>query len=149
MKKKTHRHPDNGGNKRAKRWLGSYDDPDGNEVSKAFRTRAAADKWGKAREAEVERGEWIDPRAGKTLVRAEGQKWLRLRRGGYGTRARYTSVWHNHVEPAFGERPVKSIKPSELAEYFQGLALTHGYPTQQSAITQPPHASNPMCEGRD
>ena len=133
VKQKTARHPDRGGNRKARRWLGIYTNPDGQEKSQAFRTQAMAKKWAAAREAEVERGEWIDPAAGNVPVGAEGQKWLRLRRGSYATRARYESVLRNHVGPAFGHRPVRSVKPSELAGFFADLARTHGFATQEAA----------------
>ncbi len=39
IKRKTARHPDNGGSKMAKRWLAIWIGPDGGEKSKAFQGR--------------------------------------------------------------------------------------------------------------
>jgi integrase len=71
-------------------------------------------------EADVERGEYVDPRAGREKFGAVAAKYLRLRQVGGGSRRRYESVNRNHVEPAFGSRSVKSIRPSDILEWLQG-----------------------------
>ncbi len=50
-------------------------------------------------------------------------------------------------------RPVRDIPLMPTSNQQPGKLFPTRYTklqtTQQSAITQPPHASNPMCEGRD
>ena len=72
-REKTARHPDRGGNPKAKRWLAVWPDPDGNEHTKAFAKQADAKKYGDRMEADADRGEYIDPKAGKGNV----LEWLR------------------------------------------------------------------------
>lgn len=120
QRRKTARHPDRGGSKTAKRWLAVWLDPDGKECSKVFRLEDAAKKYGNKMEADVERGEYIDPKAGRELFGAVAVKYLRLRKVGGSSHRTYESIYRNHVKPALGERSVKSIQPSEIAAWLRG-----------------------------
>lgn len=134
IRRKTARHPDNGGGKDAKRWLAIWIDADGKEKSKAFRIKERAKAHGDRMEADVERGEYIDPAAGKVLYGDLGRRWLRLRDVGGSTDRRYESAFRLHIEPTFGHRQVKSVKPSEVLEWLRDLAETHGASTQETAV---------------
>jgi integrase len=123
-RRKTSRHPDRGGNKDAKRWLAIWLDPDGNEKSRAFTTQDAAKKYAAKMEADAERGEYVDPKAGREKFSAVAVKHLRLRKVGAVSRQRYESVYRNHVEPAFGARSVKSVRPSEISGWLEGLTVS-------------------------
>lgn len=130
-RRKTARHPDRGGNRNAKRWLAIWLGPDGREVSKAFATQDAAKKYAAKMEADAERGEYVDPKAGREQFGALARKHLRLRKVGAGSRRRYESVNRRHIEPVFGDRAVKSIRPSEIAEW-----LRHGPVSEMSVSLQ-------------
>jgi len=132
-RRKTARHPDRGGSKVAKRWLAIWIDPDGAEKSRAFRLEDAAKKYAAKMEADAERGEYVDPKAGREKFGAVAVKALRLRKVGASSRQRYESVYRNHVSPAFGERPVKGIRPSEVAEWLDELGKARSIPLQQAA----------------
>jgi integrase len=119
-RRKTARHPDRGGNKNAKRWLAIWITPDGREASKAFTTQDAAKKYAGKQESDAERGEYVDPKAGREKFDAVATTHLRLLKVGAGTRRRYESVYRNHIKDQFGERTVKSIKPSEIKEWLNG-----------------------------
>ena len=117
-RRKTARHPDRGGNDKAKRWLAVWLDPDRKERTRAFTTQDAARKYAAKMEADAERGEYVDPKAGRELFGAVAAKWLRLCEVGGSSRRSYESVYRNHVGPVFGERSVKSIRPSEIREWL-------------------------------
>lgn len=117
-RRKTARHPDRGGNDKAKRWLAVWLDPDRAEKTRAFTTQDAAKKYAAKMEADAERGEYVDPKAGREQFGAVAVKWLRLCQVGGSTRRAYESVYRNHVDPAFGQRAVKSIRPSEIREWL-------------------------------
>jgi integrase len=119
-KRKTARHQDNGGNKNAKRWLAVWIDPDGNEKTKAFAKQDAAKKYAEKMEADGERGDYVDPKAGKSKFGELARKHLRLRDIGGSTRERYDSIYRHHVEPEFGHRPVAAIKASDVVEWLRG-----------------------------
>jgi integrase len=133
--RKTGRHPANGGNKDAKRWQAVWTDPDGNEKTRTFHKKTDAIAHGRKMEADAERGEYIDPKAGSEKLGPLARKHLGLNRNiGAGTRRQYESALKNHVEPAFGGRPVKGIKPSEIAEWLNGPLSSYSAGIQQTAF---------------
>jgi integrase len=119
VKRKTSKHPDNGGSRDAKRWLAVWLDPDGKEVTKAFAKTSDARAYAAKMEGDAERGEYIDKDAGKARFGELALKWLRLRDVGASSMVRYESVYRNHVEPAFARRPVKAVRPSDVAEWLR------------------------------
>jgi integrase len=118
-RQKTARHPDCGGNKNAKRWLAVWADPDGNERTKAFAKQDAARKYAERMEADAERGEYVDPKAGREKFGELAVKYLRLRDIGGTSRVRYESVYRNQVRDVFSDRAVRSIRPSEILEWLR------------------------------
>lgn len=135
IKVKTKRHPDRGGNKDAKRWLAIWIGPDGKEKTQAFRLQDKALKHARKQEEDIDRDEYIDREAGKKLFGPLAAKWIRLRDVTSGSRDRYEGANRLHVEPAFGQRQVKSIKPSEVLEWLRALSAKHEHATQDIAYT--------------
>jgi integrase len=119
---------------RGKRWLSVWHDEDGQERAKAFSTKDAADKHWQAMETDRERGEYIDPKAGRELLRGTGKRWLASRVVDPATQIRYESLFRLHVEPAFGRRQVKAIKPSEIQAWLAGLDGKFGVSTAAGAF---------------
>jgi hypothetical protein len=130
-RKKTSRHPDNGGNKNARRWLAVWITPDGKEATRAFATQDAARKYAAKMEADAERGEYIAPKAGQEKFGDLARKHLKLRDVGAASRSRYDSAFRNHIEPVFGNRTVKAIKPSEILEWLRKLGATRSTAMQE------------------
>jgi integrase len=116
-----------------KRWLSVWHDEAGNEVSRAFAAKDAADKHWQAMETDRERGDYLDPRAGKESLGAIGKRWLASRVVDPSTRIRYESLWRLHVEPTFGSRAVKAIKPSAIQAWLAALDSRHGSSTAAGA----------------
>lgn len=121
---KTRKHPANGGNKDAKRWLAIWLDPDGSEKTRAFSKKTAAVNHARKQEGDVDRGEYIDPRAGDELLGAVAAKYLRLRDVGGTTRIKYESSYRNQVEGTFARRKIKSVKPSEVLEWLRSPQMS-------------------------
>jgi integrase len=84
-------------------------------------------------ESDLERGEYIDPDSGKVMFGAIAAKWLDLRQVGASSRRRYESVYRLHVAPAFADRRVKSILPSEVRAWLNQLSETYSTSTQGTA----------------
>jgi integrase len=118
-KRKTSKHPDRGGNKDAKRWLAVWLDPDGKEVTQAFAKKKSAEDYAKKMEGDAERGDYIAKGAGKEKVGDLAEKWIRFRDVGGSSRERYEGVFRNQVQPAFGHRSVKGVKPTEILEWLR------------------------------
>jgi len=119
-RRKTSRHPDQGGNPQAKRWLALWIGSDGQEHSKAFAKQSDAQKYGTAMEADALRGiRYADPRRGAITVREYGEdvflpSMLHLRPNSTDT---YTSHLRNHVYPALGARRIGSITRTDVQSF--------------------------------
>lgn len=133
QRRKTARHPDRGGNRDACRWLACWTGPDGKEKTRAFQTKDAAAKHARKMESDLDRGEYIDPDSGKVLLGAIAAKWLDLRQVGAASLRRYESVYRMHIAPEFADRRVKSVLPSEVLKWLQGLGETYSTSTQETA----------------
>jgi len=120
-KAKTSRHPDMGGDPKAKRWLAVWI-VEGRERTQAFSTEKAAIAHAAKMQADIERGEYLDPAAGNAAVATLARKWLRLCEVTAGSARRYESIWRVHIEPAFGRRPAGSVSASECAAWSKSLA---------------------------
>jgi integrase len=132
--RKTAKHPASGGNSDAKRWQAVWTDPDGNEKTRTFYKKTDATAHGRKMEADAERGEYIDPKAGNELVGPLARKHLRLLKIGASTRQLYEINLRRHVEPEFAHRPVKGVKPSEIVEWLRGPLSSYSASVQQTAF---------------
>ncbi|WP_051084899.1 phage integrase central domain-containing protein [Kribbella catacumbae] len=118
---------------RGKRWLAGWVDPLGKERTKAFSTKGAAERHGNAMETDRERGEYIDPRAGKVRFEEVAERWLASRVVDPATAIRYESVLRLHVTPVFGRRQLRTIRPSEIAAWVVDLNTRFGSSTARAA----------------
>src|SRR5205814_1925053 len=59
-----------------KRWRVRYLDPDGKERSRSFDRKADAERFKDTTAADVRRGTWMDPDAGKITLRKYAEGWL-------------------------------------------------------------------------
>ena len=55
--------------KRGNRWQARYRGPDGRERTARFERKVDAQSWLDTHSAYIARGQWIDPMAGRTLLR--------------------------------------------------------------------------------
>jgi integrase len=119
---KTKRVP-NARHGKGKRWLACWLDPDGQEKAKAFATKTPADKYWRDQEAARDRGEYVDPKAGRELVSDLAARWLASVSVDPATEERYDEIWRLHVKEEFGKRKVKTMtKPSEIQSFLSGLS---------------------------
>lgn len=116
-----------------KRWLACWEDPDGFERSQAFRVKDAAKKYWQRMESDKERGEYYDHRAGKALLGEVAKRWFDSRAVDPASMIHYENVWRLHIEPEFGRRQVKSIKPSEVAAFQNQLRSRYRTSTVSTA----------------
>jgi integrase len=107
---------------KGKRWLACWIDPDGREKSRAFKIQAAADKYWQGMETDKERGDYRDPGAGKALFSDLGKRWIASRVVDPSSIMRYETAYRLHVEPTFGRRQVRAIKPSQIQSWIGQLS---------------------------
>ncbi|TCO41011.1 site-specific recombinase XerD [Kribbella antiqua] len=119
---------------RGKRWLGVWIDPHGKERSKAFETKVRAVQYATGMETDRDRGDYLDPNAGKARLDELWPRWIGSRTVDPASEIQYESKWRLHVQPMFGRRMVKSIVPSEIAVWLTDLISAHGPSTARGAF---------------
>lgn len=99
-----------------KRWRVQYVSPDGRHRTKqGFKRKADAQAWADQNATLVRSGEWVDQATQKRPVGDYHKLWdARLDKRAEGTRRVYRPCWEQHVKPVWGDRPVSSIRPSEV-----------------------------------
>lgn len=110
------------------RWLARWRDPSGRQRKKSFPRRVDAERFLIELQAEMNRGRYIDPSAGKLRFSHYADRWL----SGLGhlkasTAERYRDIVRGIVVPKWGDWPLASIARSDIASWIgdlsdQGLA---------------------------
>jgi hypothetical protein len=86
-----------------------YLDPVGAERSKSFKTKPEAEAFRDTTAADVRRGNWLDPDAGKITLRAFAADWLAMQAFGATTREAVEQRLRVHVLPALGDRTLGEL----------------------------------------
>ena len=104
------------------RWRARYRDPSGRERSKSFARKVDAERFLRHVEADLVRGQWVDPRQGQTTVGELAERWFATTATlKPKTREDYRSLLHNHILPAFGNRAVASLDTLAVRAWLAGL----------------------------
>lgn len=113
------RHPKSG------RWQVRYRDPSGRQRAKNFDRRHDAERFQATVVADVVRGEYLDPRLGKTTVGEFAEQWRATREHmAQATQDHDRHLLSNHILPVFGARPVAGLRQSEIAAWLSKLNLS-------------------------
>jgi integrase len=110
------------------RWRARVIDPDGRERNKSFRTKAEAFTVTTA--ADVRRGSYIDPDAGKTTLQAFAENWLGMQTDWEAsTREAVEMRLRRHVYPKLGGYTLAQLaqRPSIVQSWRAGLGLSAAY----------------------
>ncbi|MGH2827770.1 MAG: tyrosine-type recombinase/integrase [Actinomycetota bacterium] len=71
---------------------------------------------------DIERGEWIDPKVGRTRFAVYAAGWFASTSHlAPGTRLNVEGRLRNHIIPAFGEAPMSAIRPEHVREWVAHL----------------------------
>jgi hypothetical protein len=95
-----------------RRWRVRYAGPDGRERSKSFDRKVDADRFRAQAEADVQRGTWIDPAAGKITLRRYAAEWLKAQTFDEATRENTERRLRLHVYPVLGDRTLGQLAAS-------------------------------------
>jgi integrase len=108
------------------RYRARYIGPDGTEKSKSFpdRQKRLAEQWLANIEADMSRGQYIDPRAGKITLQQYATDWLASQTTDPSTRVAVESRLRLHAFPYLGNRPLSSFQPSHLRAWVRLLEDT-------------------------
>lgn len=105
------------------RWLARWRDPSGRQRKKSFTRKVDAERFLSQLMAEMNRGNYLDPAAGKITVGSFVATW----EAGLGhlkasTAARYRDVARTHVVPRWGAWPLAKVARSDIARWVGDLA---------------------------
>lgn len=107
---------------KGKRWQARYDDPNGREITALFATKTEAEAEIVKQEAAKQSGSWLDPKAGRiTVARFAHDVWLPSLNIKSRSRRGRESVLRLYLEPEWGHREIRSIRPSEAGAWQQLL----------------------------
>ncbi|MET8682572.1 tyrosine-type recombinase/integrase [Streptomyces sp. NPDC004647] len=105
------------------RYRARYIGPDGTEKSKSFPDgqKRLADRWLAEIEADMSRGQYIDPRAGRITFRQYAEKWLATQTTNVSTRDMVEMRLRRHAYPYLGARPLGSFQPGHIRDWVHAL----------------------------
>jgi integrase len=105
----------------ADRWRARYRTPDGRERSRTFRRKVDADRFLTSVEHEKLSGSYVDPAAGRLTFRDYAEQWRRVQIHRAATATSVEQHLRLHVYPRIGDRPIGSIRPSEIQALVRSL----------------------------
>lgn len=120
---------------KGKRWQARYDDPNGREITSLHATKVQAEAEIVKQEAAKQTGSWLDPKAGRVTVEKFAlETWLPAQKIIARTETVYRGVLNLYLIPEWGNREIRSIKPSEAGAWQQKLTtkykLSGSYPNR-------------------
>lgn len=101
-----------------------YRDAAGKEHARHFERKVDAQRWIDTVTAAVVTGQYVDPKAAKTTFKAYAESWSAAQPWRPQTRARVESHLRVHLYPAFGDRPLGSVRPTEVQALVTRLGTT-------------------------
>jgi integrase len=108
-----------------RRWRVRYADPDGQERNRSFDKKVNAERFRAEIEADVLRGTYMDPDAGKITLRAYTAQWLARQQFDAVTREGVESRIRLHILPVLGARRLDQLAaaPSAIEAWLSGVKL--------------------------
>ena len=100
-----------------------YRDEAGKEHARHFTRKVDAQNWLDEVTASIVRGDYVAPRAGVETVRAFADRWLAMQPLRPSSAYNYKSHLTRHVYPAFGDRSLSSIAPSDVQAWVRRLSV--------------------------
>jgi integrase len=101
------------------RYQARYPGPDGADrpAPETFATKTDADVWLTMKEAEIRRGDWLDPDAGKVLFGDYAETWINDHVLKPRTEELYRGLLKNHLRPTFGNADLGEIREGDIRRW--------------------------------
>jgi integrase len=100
---------------RGKRWRVRWIDPDSGETrTEVFERKVDADRHDVNMHADISRGQYVDPRAGKITVADYGEQWRALQLHRDSTAVMVERAFRLHIVPVLGHYAIADLRPSHL-----------------------------------
>ena len=114
------------------RWQAFYRlDGERHTAEHTFRTKTEANDYLTTVRADVVRGRWLDPEAGRVPFEEFAEAWLKRRCDdprkplALTTLAKYRRLLDDYVLDEFGSRPLGRIKSPQIQAWYDGIAREH------------------------
>ena len=113
------------------RWQVRWRDEAGSQCKRNFPKKAgtnpdiSAEAFDSQRKADQDRGDWIDPRLGRTPFPVYAPTWTKARLHRPGTAVTYERHLRNHINPAFGVG-LAAIRPTGVQQWVKDLQAVKG-----------------------
>lgn len=104
---------------RENRYIVHFRDPGGRSREKWFNRKVDAERFARTIEVNKDRGEYIDPRAGRIALKDWIEDWASHRSVRPATQARDTSYIANYIVPELGDVPLVALSPSRLRSWLK------------------------------
>ena len=103
----------------SKRWQARYPGPDGKDhnASFTFKTKRDAEQWLTLKEADIKRGDWLDPEASAVAFKEYAANWVDQHELSPKTLELYEGLLRNHLNPAFGGMGIGDIKEEHVRKW--------------------------------
>ncbi len=103
-------------------WLARWRDPAGRDRSKSFGRKVDAERFLAQLAADMHRGMYIDPAAGKVTLGTLAETWTSgLEHLKPSTAERYRGIVRRHIVPKWGRWPLRSITHSDVTAWVGEL----------------------------
>ncbi|MGW5303828.1 tyrosine-type recombinase/integrase [Streptomyces griseoluteus] len=108
------------------RYRARYIGPDGTEKSKSFRDgqKRLAEKWLSKTEADMDSGQYVDPKAGRTTFQQYAERWVSSHAGEVNSGEGAERRLRLHAYPSIGSRPLGSFKPEHIRMWLGELKMS-------------------------
>ncbi len=103
-------------------WLARWRDPDGKQRKRSFTRRMDAERYLTGVSADLLRGNYIDPSAGRLTCGEWARQWLDTQAHlKASTRARYEGIIEKHVLPRWSRTPLAAVTHADVAAWVTSL----------------------------
>ncbi|MFT3871459.1 MAG: site-specific integrase [Nocardioides sp.] len=113
-------------------WRVRWREPDGRARAKSFPRKVDADRFAFTVSADIVRGNYLDPDAGKVKFEEYAAKWLAAQTFEETTRVAVELRLRLHAYPVLGDRFLSDIQPSTIQGWLRGL--TELAPTYRKVV---------------
>jgi integrase len=104
-------------------WRARYRDQEGKEHARHFPRKVDAQRWLDEVTTSIVTGQYVAPDAGKVTFKSYAETWRAAQIHRPNTVTKVESLLRLYAYPAFGDRPIGSILPSEVQAWVKGLDL--------------------------
>ncbi len=113
------------------RYQARYVDRSGRRHARSFATKGDATRYLAGARVDLDRGDWVDPKAGQLTFEAYASTWLAERRVkgrpiSPRTRERYASLLRVRIYPALGKTRLRFLEPADVRRWHAALLTMEG-----------------------